>query len=116
MRKGNRRRKDWIETPGEKNKQKQIHNTSILLYSPKQKQKQKKKFIRNNRNIYFILLTMTWAGAPVLTVTGTVVVLVQDVNDHTPELSQGRYQSDVVENGPAGQAVVQVCLWRRENI
>ena len=55
-------------------------------------------------------MTMTWAGVPVLTVTGTVVVLVQDVNDHTPELSQGRYQSDVVENGPAGQAVVQVCL------
>ena len=43
-----------------------------------------------------------------LTGTGTVVVLVQDVNDHTPQFSQGRYKSDVVENGPPGLAVVQV--------
>ena len=43
-----------------------------------------------------------------LTGTGTVDVMVQDVNDHSPQFSQGRYKSDVVENGPPGLAVVKV--------
>ncbi len=48
------------------------------------------------------------AGAPVLTGTGTVIVFVEDVNDHTPEFSQSRYRTDVIENGPVGVPVIKV--------
>lgn len=47
-------------------------------------------------------------GNPVLTGTGTVVVLVEDVNDHTPEFSQSHYRVDIVENGPIGLPVIKV--------
>ena len=43
-----------------------------------------------------------------MTGTGTVVVVVQDVNDHSPEYTQSIYRADVLENAPIGTKVVQV--------
>lgn len=40
--------------------------------------------------------------------TGTVLVVVQDINDHSPEFSQSRYRAEVMENAPVGTGVVKV--------
>ena len=43
-----------------------------------------------------------------LTGTGTVVIFVEDVNDHGPEFSQTSYKAQVVENAAPGTDVVQL--------
>lgn len=53
--------------------------------------------------IYVVLL-----GVPILTGTGTVMIFVEDVNDHSPEFSQSQYRSEVIENGPVGLFVTKV--------
>lgn len=46
-------------------------------------------------------------GLPPLTGTGTVRVIVQDMNDHNPEFDRHSYQASVKENLPAGTIVLQ---------
>lgn len=45
---------------------------------------------------------MLVAGSPPLTRTGTVRVVVQDVNDHSPEFKRQSYRATVTENSPVG--------------
>lgn len=47
------------------------------------------------------------SGSPPLTGTGTVRVIVQDMNDHSPEFERQSYRSTVSENSPAGTKVLQ---------
>ena len=42
-----------------------------------------------------------------MTGSGTVRVVVQDVNDHSPEFERQAYSATVRENLPAGTAVLQ---------
>jgi protocadherin Fat 4 len=46
------------------------------------------------------------AGSPPLTGTGTVRVIVQDMNDHSPEFERQSYRATVSENLPAGTKVL----------
>lgn len=50
----------------------------------------------------FFLLT----GSPPLTGTGTVRVIVRDMNDHSPEFERQSYRATVSENLPAGTKVL----------
>lgn len=43
-----------------------------------------------------------------LTGSGTVIVFVEDVNDHTPEFWQSHYRAEITENEPVGSPVVKV--------
>jgi hypothetical protein len=54
-------------------------------------------------------------GVPVLTGTGTVLIFVEDINDHSPEFSQSQYRSDVVENGPIGLSVTKVSAFDNDS-
>lgn len=47
------------------------------------------------------------AGTPPLTGSGTVHVIVQDVNDHSPEFERQIYSVTVAENLPVGSSVLQ---------
>jgi protocadherin Fat 4 len=53
--------------------------------------------------IFIFLLT----GTPPLTGSGTVRVVVQDVNDHSPEFGLQAYSASVRENMPPGTPVLQ---------
>jgi protocadherin Fat 4 len=46
-------------------------------------------------------------GTPPLTGSGTVHVVVQDVNDHSPEFELQAYSASVRENMPPGTPVLQ---------
>lgn len=46
-------------------------------------------------------------GTPPLTGSGTVRVVVQDVNDHSPEFELQAYSATVRENRPPGTPVLQ---------
>lgn len=48
-----------------------------------------------------------FSGSPPLTGTGTVRVIVQDMNDHNPEFERHSYQAIVLENLPSGTSVIQ---------
>ena len=66
---------------------------------------------RNKLTIFFFSSFYPFffvTGTPVLTGTGTVIVIVQDVNDHNPEFSQSHYRAEAMENAPSGTGVVQV--------
>ncbi|CRL00705.1 CLUMA_CG013962, isoform A [Clunio marinus] len=47
-----------------------------------------------------------FTGSPPLTGTGTVRVIVQDINDHSPEFERQSYRATVSENLPAGTKVL----------
>lgn len=53
--------------------------------------------------IFFFLCLL---GSPPLTGTGTVRVIVQDMNDHSPEFERQSYRATVSENLPAGTKVL----------
>lgn len=46
-------------------------------------------------------------GTPPLTGTGTVRIVVQDMNDHSPEFERQSYAASIFENSPIGSFVVQ---------
>ena len=43
-----------------------------------------------------------------LTGTGTVMIVVEDINDHNPEFIQSRYRAEVAENSPVDIQVIKV--------
>lgn len=47
-------------------------------------------------------------GSPPLTGTGTVRIVVRDVNDHSPEFKRQTYKATVMENSPIGAWVLTV--------
>jgi protocadherin Fat 4 len=47
------------------------------------------------------------AGTPPMTGTGTVRVIVQDMNDHSPEFERQSYSSEVAENAAPGTEVLR---------
>lgn len=55
-----------------------------------------------------IVSSWWWAGSPVLTGTGTVSILVEDVNDHSPEFLMSDYRAQVMENASVGNQVTRV--------
>ncbi|XP_052868798.1 cadherin-related tumor suppressor [Anopheles cruzii] len=58
---------------------------------------------------YILTLVAMDTGSPPLTGTGTVRVIVQDINDHSPEFERQSYAATVAENQPIGTKV----LWPR---
>ena len=48
------------------------------------------------------------SGSPRLTGTGTVYVIVDDINDHKPTFENDHYDFKIVENSPKGSEVAQV--------
>ncbi|GLH01449.1 Fat-like cadherin-related tumor suppressor homolog [Gryllus bimaculatus] len=56
---------------------------------------------------YVLALVAMDTGTPPLTGSGTVRVVVQDVNDHSPEFERQAYEGVVRENLPAGTSVLQ---------
>ncbi|CAH0559968.1 unnamed protein product [Brassicogethes aeneus] len=55
---------------------------------------------------YSLSLVAMDTGSPPLTGTGTVRVVVQDVNDHSPEFKRQYYHTTVSENSPVGTWVL----------
>lgn len=49
-----------------------------------------------------------FSGAPVLTGTGTVTVVVEDINDHAPQFTQTKYLAEVAENVPVGTLALRL--------
>ncbi|XP_037957800.1 cadherin-related tumor suppressor [Teleopsis dalmanni] len=56
---------------------------------------------------YTLTLVAMDTGSPPLTGTGVVRVIVQDMNDHSPEFARQSYQATVQENLPVGTKVLQ---------
>ncbi|XP_011183876.2 cadherin-related tumor suppressor [Zeugodacus cucurbitae] len=56
---------------------------------------------------YTLTLVAMDTGSPPLTGTGIVRVIVQDMNDHSPEFARPYYLASVQENLPAGTKVLQ---------
>ncbi|XP_068085239.1 cadherin-related tumor suppressor [Anabrus simplex] len=56
---------------------------------------------------YILTLVAMDTGTPPLTGSGTVRVVVQDVNDHSPEFGRQAYTTSVGENLPVGTSVLQ---------
>ena len=55
----------------------------------------------------FLICICFLTGTPPLTGSGTVLVVVQDVNDHSPEFEMQAYSASVRENMPPGTPVLQ---------
>lgn len=58
-------------------------------------------FSHFTNNSIFIFL-----GSPPLTGSGTVKIVVQDVNDHSPEFERQAYRATIAENSPVGSWVI----------
>ncbi|XP_065342592.1 cadherin-related tumor suppressor [Cloeon dipterum] len=61
---------------------------------------------RERQAEYILTLVAMDTGTPPLTGTGTVRVIVQDMNDHSPEFERQSYSSEVAENAIAGIEVL----------
>ncbi|XP_059476479.1 cadherin-related tumor suppressor [Neocloeon triangulifer] len=61
---------------------------------------------RERQAEYVLTLVAMDTGTPPLTGTGTVRVIVQDMNDHSPEFERQSYSAEVVENSAAGTQVL----------
>lgn len=56
---------------------------------------------------FLLLKCISFLGSPPLTGTGIVKVIVQDMNDHSPEFTRQSYQASIQENLPAGTKILQ---------
>ncbi|VEN50001.1 unnamed protein product, partial [Callosobruchus maculatus] len=61
---------------------------------------------REIQSEYVLGLVAMDTGSPPLTGTGTVRIIVQDVNDHSPEFKRQSYYGTVSENSPVGTWVL----------
>ncbi|RVE67603.1 hypothetical protein OJAV_G00104590 [Oryzias javanicus] len=57
---------------------------------------------------YTLLITATDSGSPALSGTGTVTVLVDDVNDNVPVFSSSTFHTSIAEDAPTGTDVLLV--------
>ncbi|KAK9886911.1 hypothetical protein WA026_019169 [Henosepilachna vigintioctopunctata] len=55
---------------------------------------------------YTLSLVAMDTGSPPLTGTGSVKIMVQDVNDHSPEFKRKFYHGSITENSPSGSWVI----------
>ncbi|GAB0089240.1 Cadherin-related tumor suppressor [Sergentomyia squamirostris] len=62
---------------------------------------------RESQAEYTLTLVAMDTGSPPLTGTGTVRVIVQDMNDHSPEFARQSYRTVVPENQPSGTRVLK---------
>ncbi|XP_047412846.1 protocadherin beta-17-like [Sciurus carolinensis] len=63
---------------------------------------------REEQSEFRLTLTALDGGSPPRTGTCQVLILVLDINDNTPEFTQGLYQVQVPENSPVGSLVITV--------
>ncbi|TMW50753.1 hypothetical protein DOY81_004167, partial [Sarcophaga bullata] len=63
---------------------------------------------------YTLTLVAMDTGSPPLTGTGVVKVIVQDMNDHSPEFERQSYYATVQENLPIGTKVIQPIAFDRD--
>ncbi|XP_055990500.1 protocadherin Fat 4 [Sorex fumeus] len=63
---------------------------------------------REAEALFVLTVTATDAGSPALTGTGTVSVIVDDVNDNAPAFASGTYHTQVPEDAPTGTDVLLV--------
>ncbi|KAM6981316.1 protocadherin Fat 4 [Aplochiton taeniatus] len=63
---------------------------------------------RETQSSYTLLVTATDSGSPPLTGTGTVIVLVDDVNDNIPEFTSSTFHTSIPEDAPTGTDVLLV--------
>ncbi|KAG6455040.1 hypothetical protein O3G_MSEX009016 [Manduca sexta] len=61
---------------------------------------------REAQDEYTLALVAMDTGSPPLTGSGTVKILVQDVNDNSPEFERQSYKTTVKENLPAGTIII----------
>ncbi|XP_068596746.1 protocadherin Fat 4 [Brachionichthys hirsutus] len=57
---------------------------------------------------YTLLITATDSGSPSLSGTGTVIVLVDDVNDNVPVFTSSSFHTTIMEDAPTGTDVLLV--------
>nr|XP_018915731.1 PREDICTED: cadherin-related tumor suppressor [Bemisia tabaci] len=62
---------------------------------------------REKQSEYILTLVAMDTGTPPLTGSGTVRVIVQDLNDHSPHFERQMYATAVMENLPVGTSVFQ---------
>ncbi|XP_037118459.1 protocadherin Fat 4 [Syngnathus acus] len=63
---------------------------------------------REAQGKYVLLITATDSGSPLLSGTGTVTVLVDDVNDNVPIFSASTFHTTITEDAPTGTDVLLV--------
>lgn len=63
---------------------------------------------RETRGTYVLLVSASDSGSPSLSGTGTVTVLVDDVNDNVPVFSSSTFHTSVPEDAPTGTDVLLV--------
>ncbi|XP_046896500.1 protocadherin Fat 4 [Hypomesus transpacificus] len=63
---------------------------------------------REARGQYTLLVTATDSGSPPLSGTGTVTVLVDDINDNVPVFTSSSFHTSVPEDAPTGTDVLLV--------
>ena len=63
---------------------------------------------RESRESYNVTVVCTDRGQPSMTSHRSLVIAVNDVNDHAPEFTQSLYIGELIENNYVGASVVQV--------
>ncbi|XP_029020737.1 protocadherin Fat 4 isoform X2 [Betta splendens] len=63
---------------------------------------------REAQGTYVLLITATDSGSPSLSGTGTVTVLVDDVNDNVPVFTSSTFHTSITEDAPTGTDVLLV--------
>uniref|UniRef100_H3AQ83 FAT atypical cadherin 4 n=1 Tax=Latimeria chalumnae TaxID=7897 RepID=H3AQ83_LATCH len=63
---------------------------------------------RETKEQYVLLITATDSGSPALTGTGTVTLVVDDINDNVPKFAFNTYRTLVSEDAPTGTDVLLV--------
>uniref|UniRef100_A0A665VUH5 Protocadherin Fat 4 n=1 Tax=Echeneis naucrates TaxID=173247 RepID=A0A665VUH5_ECHNA len=63
---------------------------------------------REAQGKYVLLITATDSGSPSLSGTGTVTVLVDDVNDNVPVFTSSTFHTTIMEDAPTGTDVLLV--------
>ncbi|GJQ86646.1 ft [Trypoxylus dichotomus] len=61
---------------------------------------------REEQAEYTLSLVAMDTGSPPLTGTGTVKIIIRDVNDHSPEFRRQSYKATITENNPIGSWVI----------
>jgi len=63
---------------------------------------------RESRDVYNVTVVCTDRGQPQMTSRRSLLIAVEDVNDHAPEFAQSLYVGELIEKNYVGASVVQV--------